>query len=171
MSRHLASADRSSLMDRLRKRIVFCVTTSRLSLSIAILTALSTPSLVSAQGIERSIDSSTSTSGTNQPNGNYISPSGKFSLSAFGGAQIMLVSITAELQYLSGGVWTSFNPAQKLTATAPTMPTWSTNTWVQIQGGYAYRVRAVLKYQYKLNPNVAWTEESIENTDFQKTFP
>ncbi|MCI0640982.1 MAG: hypothetical protein L0Y72_07615 [Gemmataceae bacterium] len=139
-------------------------------LLIAILTALAVPSLASAQGAAASFDAAKSTSGTNKIQGNYMTPAGGYSLTAFGGAQIQLNSIKVELQYLSGGVWTSFTPKQEQTAGA-TMPNWSALGWIQMQGGNTYRVYAVMNYQYKLNPADPWTPNSIPNTDFQKTFP
>src|SRR5262249_30263250 len=80
---------------------------------IATVTALCTPSLASAQGIGTYLDAKTSTSGTSMTAGNYMYPSGAIALEAFGGAEIELVSLTAELQWLNpnGGAWTSFSPA------------------------------------------------------------
>ncbi len=166
MCGHLDSAHRPSLW----KRILFFVSEPRLSFLIATLTALCTPSLASAQGTAASFDASTSKSGTDAIVGNYIYPSGGYSLSAFGGAEIELVEITAELQYLSGGVWTSFNPPQVQKA-APAKAVWETNGWDQIQGGFGYRVLAIMNYRYKFNPNDPWTPDKVTNTNFQRAFP
>lgn len=137
---------------------------------IAISTALSTPNLASAQGYKATLDALGSMSGTDKFKGNWIVPSGGYELSAYGGAQVNLISIKAELQYLSGSVWTSFNP--KLEQTAGTSPTnWSTSGWNSIQGGFSYRVRVVMEYEYRLDPANPWTPDTITNSDYQKAFP
>jgi hypothetical protein len=137
---------------------------------IAILTALCTPGLASAQDWYAEFDALASTGGTNKIQGNYIIPAGGYKLQASGTAQIELISIKTELQYLSGSTWTSFNPKQEQTAGA-NMPNWSAIGWFQIQGGFSYRVRAVMTYRHKAKAGDAWTEKEFVNTSFQKAFP
>jgi hypothetical protein len=64
--------------------------------------------------------------------GNYMIPAGTYSISAKGGAEIILVSITAEMQYLKEGVWTDFDPPQVQKANA-NAGSWAVSGWQWIQ--------------------------------------
>jgi hypothetical protein len=140
-------------------------------LLIAALLVFCTPTVALAQGVvSTGLDAATSTSGTDPRLGNYIYPSGGYSLSAKGGAQIELISITAELQFQKAGVWTSFNPPQRQTATTKA-GTWQSDGWAGIQSGYYYRVDVVMIYQYKLNAGDPWTKATTENDGYTKLFP
>ncbi len=49
--------------------------------------------------------------------------------------------------------------------------TWSAFGWQQMSGGFAYRVEAIMFYEYRANPNDPWILDYLANTDFQRTFP
>jgi hypothetical protein len=165
----VTSTHRLALMNCLGRGILFLVAKLRLSLFVAILTALSTPRLASAQSVTVTFDASGSSGGTNEKYGNYMFPSGGWSLTPAGGAKAELVSITAELQYLKNGAWTSWNPPLIQTATAG-KNTWSADGWQNIQGGFSYRVVAIMTWR-QLIPPLDWETKTQPNTDFQRSFP
>lgn len=137
---------------------------------VVVLAFLIAPSSVaSAQTVAASIDTTKCTSGTGAPFGNHIVPGGAWSITTTGGASAELILITAELQYFEGGVWKSFNPAASQNAVVK-QGEWSAAGWQMLQGGVAYRVKAVMKYKYKINPNDDWTEKEESHSDYQKSF-
>jgi hypothetical protein len=74
------------------------------------------------------------------------------------------------MQYLKEGVWTDFDPPQVQKANA-NAGSWAVSGWQWMSSGFAYRVRAVMLVQYRLDPNSDWTYGYQYDYDFQKAFP
>jgi len=128
-----------------------------------------TPSLVMAQ-YSASLDANKSTSGSGGKYGNYITTGGSYSLTVNPGVFGEITSITAELQYKSGGVWYSWSPPEIQDA-AFASGVWGGKMWPNLTGGYTYRIKAIMYFQYKLNENDEWTKKTQENTGYEKVFP